>query len=115
MEAFRPPAAVSFTTGNTAEQWRRWEKQFAFYFAAAELNKKPQKTQVAILHNCAGPEAQDIYSNFVFANNDDDRDTNWEHVLKKFRDYCEPRKTKFLKGTQFGNAVNTRGSGVPTG
>ena len=92
MEAFRPPPAVSFTTGNTAEQWRRWEKQFAFYFAAAELNKKATKTQVAILLHCAGPEAQDSYSNFVFANNYDDRDTDWEHVLKKFRDYCEPRK-----------------------
>ena len=33
MVAFRQPAAVSF---------------FAFYFAAAELNKKPKKKQVAI-------------------------------------------------------------------
>ena len=101
MEAFRPPAAVSFTTGNTAEQWRRWEKQFAFYFAAAELSKKPQKTQVAILLHCAGPEAQDIYSNFVFANNDDDRDTNWEHVLTKFRDNCEPRKNEVFERYTF--------------
>ena len=102
MEAFRPPAAVSFTTGNTAEQWRRWEKQFAFYFAAAELSKKPKKTQVAILLHCAGPEAQDIYSNFVFANNDDDSlDTNWEHVLTKFRDYCEPRKNEVFERYKF--------------
>ena len=50
MEAFRPPAAVSFTTGNTAEQWRHWEKQFAFYFAAAELKKKATKTHVAIYY-----------------------------------------------------------------
>ena len=99
---------MSFTTGNTAEQWRRWEKQFAFYFAAAELNKKATKTQVAILLHGAGPEPQDIYSNFVFANNDDDRDTNWEHVLKKFRDYCEPRKTKYSKDTNSGNVTNAR-------
>ena len=56
-----------------SEQWRSWEKQFAFYFAAAELNKKAAKTQVSISLYCAGPEAQDIYSNFVFANDDDDR------------------------------------------
>ena len=84
MEAFQPPAAVSFTTGNTAEQWRRWAKQFAFYFAAAEVNKIATKTQVAILLHCSGPEAHDIYSNFVFANNDGDRDKKLEHVLKKF-------------------------------
>ena len=96
MEAFRPTSAVSFATGNTAGQCHRWEKQSAFYFAAAELNKKATQTQVAILLHCAGPEAQDIYPNFVFANNDDDRDTNWGHVLKKFQDYCEPRKKRSI-------------------
>ena len=103
MEALKPPATVSFTTGNTAEQWRRWEQQFRFYFAAAELSKKTAKTQsqVAVLLHCAGPEAQDIYTNFVFANTDDDKDSNWEHVLKKFRDYCEPRKNEVFERYKF--------------
>ena len=92
METFKPPPTVSFTTDNMAEQWRRWEPQFRFYFAAAELSKKTAKTQVAILLHCAGPEAHDIYTKFVFANTDDDKDSNWERVLNKFRDYCEPRK-----------------------
>ena len=81
----------------------------AFYFAAAELNKTATKTRVAILLHCAGAEAQDIYSNFVFANNDHDRDTNWEYVLKKFRDYCDPRKKKYLKDINSGNVINARG------
>ena len=101
MEAFKPPATVSFTTGNSAEQWRRWEQQFRFYFAAAELSKNTAKTQVAILLHCAGPEAQDIYTNFVFANTDDDKDPNWEHVLKKFRDYCEPRNNEVFEKYKF--------------
>ena len=70
------------------------------FFAAAELSKKTTKTQVSILLHCAGPEAQDIYTNFVFANTDDDKDSNWEHVLKKFRDYCEPRKNEFWQRDQ---------------
>ena len=87
---------------HAAEQWRRWEKQFAFYFAAAELNKKPKKTQVAILLHCVGPEVHDIYSNVVFSNNDDDRDTNWEHVLT----IVNQEKTKFLKCTDSTNVIN---------
>ena len=63
--------------------------------------QEAKKNQVAILLHCAGPEAQDIYSNFVFANNDDDRDTNWEHVLTKFCDYCEPRKNEVFERYKF--------------
>ena len=99
-----------FTTGNTAEQWRRWEKQFAFYIAAAELTKKATNTQVAIVLHCAGPEAQDTYSNFVYVNNDDDRDTTREHVLAKFWGYCEPRKNEVhLKDINSGSIMTYRG------
>ena len=99
---FKPPATVSFNTGNTAETWRRWEQQFRIYFEAAELATKPPKTQ-------AGPEAQDIFANFVFANTADDKDTNWEHVLKKFKTYCEPGKMRYLNGINSGSATNVKG------
>ena len=94
---FKPPATVSFNTGNTAEIWRRWEQQFRIYFEAAELVTNPPKTQVAILLHCAGPEAQDIFTNFVFANTVNDKDANWEHVLKKFKTYCEPEIVSCLQ------------------
>ena len=77
-----------------------------FYFAPAELNKKAAKMQVFTLLHSADPEAQDISSNFVFANNDDYRVTNWGNVLKKFGDYCEPRKNEV-----FGNSGNVTNVG----
>ena len=74
---FKPPATVSFNiTGKTAEIWLRWVQQFRIYVEAAELATKPPKTQVAILLHCAGPEAQDIFTNFVFANTVDYTDAN---------------------------------------
>ena len=81
---FKPPATVLFNTDNTAEIWHRWEQQFRIYLEAAELATKPPKTQVAVLLHCAGLEAQDVFTNVVFANIVDDEDANWEHVLKKF-------------------------------
>ena len=92
---FKPPATVSFNTSNTAEIWRRWEQQFRIYFEAAELATKPPKTQVSILLHCAGPEAQDTFTNFVFANTVDDKDAN--ACPEKFKTFCEPRKNEVFE------------------
>ena len=102
----------SFNTGNTAEFWRRWKQQFRIYFEAAELATKPPKTQVAILLHCAGPEAQDIFTNFAFANTVTDKDANWEHVLKKFETYCEPRKNEVFERYKFWQRDQRQGENI---
>ena len=101
MEIFKQPPSISFTSGNLAEQWRRWEQQFRVYYTAAELVKKEAKTRVAILLHCAGPEAQDIHSNFVFSDTDGDRASDYNSVLKKFKEYCEPRKNEVFERYKF--------------
>ena len=101
MEIFKQPPSISFTSGNLAEQWRRWEQQFRVYYTAAELVKKEAKTRVAILLHCAGPEAQDIHSNFVFSDTDGDRSSDYNSVLKKFKEYCEPRKNEVFERYKF--------------
>ena len=101
MEISKPPPNLSFTSGNSAEQWRRWEQQFKVYYTAAELVKKEPKTRVAILLHCAGPEAQDIHSNFVFNEADGDRASDYNSVLKKFREYCGPRKNEMFEWYKF--------------
>ena len=57
---------MQFSERNLAETWRKWEQQFRTYFAAAELDSKPKKTQTAILLHVAGPESQEIYQTFAF-------------------------------------------------
>ena len=101
MEIFKPHPNLSFTSGNLAEQWRRWEQQFRVCYTAAELVKKEAKTRVAILLHCAGPEAQDIHSNFVFSDTDGDRASDYNSVLKKFKEYCEPRKNEVFGQYKF--------------
>jgi hypothetical protein len=94
MELFKPPPNVSFYTGNAAENWRRWVRQFKTYFTAAELSKKSAKTQVAILLHCAGPEAQDIHANFKFSGVEGDKADNYLDVIAKFTNFVEPRKNE---------------------
>ena len=81
---------MSFTLGNVAENWRRWEQQFEVYYKACELKKRDKAVQVAILLHAAGPEAQEIHETFVYEGEDDVLD--YKKVLSQFRLYCNPRK-----------------------
>jgi len=73
--------------------------QFECYFEAAELEAKPKKTQVAILLHSAGPEAQDIAQKFDWIDGEDK--TNYKHVLKKFKDYLDPKCHESFEGHRF--------------
>ena len=101
MDMFKPPPPMSFTTGNVAENWRRWEQQFITYFTAAELSKKDKKTKVAILLHCAGGEAQDIMRGFTFSGTEGDKRDVWMDVIKKFKEHCDPRKNSVFERHKF--------------
>ncbi|CAK8679113.1 unnamed protein product [Clavelina lepadiformis] len=98
--SFRPPDPMQFVSRHVAESWRDLEMSFSIFFEAAELSKKPRKTQVAILLNCAGPQAQKIFQRFKFSG-DEDSQEDYKTVLKKFRDYCEPRKNPIFNTYKF--------------
>ena len=90
MDSLKPPSPINFHSGNVADSWQRWKRQFEIYFAAAELNKKAKATQEAILLHAAGPEAQDIHRAFSWSEEEDKH--CYKTILQKFTDYCEPRK-----------------------
>ena len=98
MEFFKPPGPIAFDISNLDEAWRSWEQQFRTFFTACELTNKPKEVQVAILLHTAGPEAQEVFNQFVFRpagpeNNPPAEDNDdWQTVLDKFRHYCKPRK-----------------------
>ena len=96
-----PPKEMCFSSSNTAEAWRKWELAFKTYYAAAELSKKDAKTQVAILLHSAGLEAQEIFSNFVFG--DEESKDNVDDVLQKFKFYCEPKRNEIFATYKFWN------------
>ena len=90
MNQLHIPREPNFNAENLAEEWRRWEKSFKIYCAAAELRSKSVTTQVAILLNCVGEAARGIFDSFGLAL--DGKDTTCDVVLAKFRDYCNPRR-----------------------
>ena len=71
----------------------KWERAFRTYYEAAELSKKKDSTQVAILLHCAGEGARDRFDKFEFTNVGSDREDNLEAVLNKFKALCESRRS----------------------
>ena len=99
MEYVKPPEPFAFEEPNAPQRWARWQKQFVTYFTAAELSEKSKIVQVARLLNAAGPEAQEIHELFTFADNEDRED--YTVVLRKFEEYCRPRKNVIYERFRF--------------
>ena len=99
MDSFKPPQHIDIHSDNVAERWRKWRRQFEVYFEAAELSNKSKKTQTAILLHAAGPDAQEVFETFVWAEDEDK--TDYEQVLNKFGDYCEPLRNVVYERYQF--------------
>ena len=85
---FKTPEPLDLHSDNVAERWRKWKRQFEFYFEACELDKKTEKCQTAILLHAAGPEAQEIYHTFTY--DEGETKDKYKTVLDKFDKYCEP-------------------------
>jgi hypothetical protein len=99
MDGFKPPEPIDLHSDNVAERWRKWKRQFEFYYMACELSGKNKATQTAILLHAAGPEAQEIHHTFTWAEGEDKSD--YKQVLKKFDDYCEPLRNVVYERYQF--------------
>ncbi|KAJ8029680.1 hypothetical protein HOLleu_29132 [Holothuria leucospilota] len=89
MERYKPPPPLSLQ-GNLAENFKRWKQRFQLYLEASELSTKPEKHQCAVLLHVAGDEALELYNTFTFADEESKEKVN--DVLKKFEEFCNPRK-----------------------
>ena len=99
MSQLHTPHELNCNAENLAEEWRRWEKSFKIYYAAAELASKTVITQVAILLHCAGEGARDIFDDFNLAL--DSEDTTCDVVLAKFGDYYNSRRKPAFESYKF--------------
>ena len=99
MSQLHTPSQLNFNAENLAEEWRRWEKSFKIYYAAAELASKTVITQVAILLHCAGEASRDIFDNFDLVL--DSEDTTCDVFLAKFRDYYNPKRKPACESCKF--------------
>lgn len=84
--------------GNIAENWEFWKERFSNYITAAELNKKDETTQCALLLHLIGTEGYRIYRTFSFT----EEEKNKMDVFKrKFDEHFLPRQNTAFERYKF--------------
>ena len=88
-EGFAKPSPL-ILEGNVTENWRRFKQKFEIYLVASGHEKKTKKEKTCILLNLAGEQAIEIYNTFAYVEEESEEDV--DVVLKKFEEYCNPKR-----------------------
>ncbi|KAL4721580.1 hypothetical protein ACJJTC_009425 [Scirpophaga incertulas] len=86
MSTFNLPEKLVIS-GNLPENWKFFEQALNIYLTASDLHKCDDERKIAILLNVIGEDGVKIYNNFEFKN----EKKSYEEVIKKFKQYCEPK------------------------
>ena len=97
MDKLEPHQAFSFD-GNVSHSWKFGLKQFYFYLATTEKDSKGDKIKTSIFLTCIGQNGREIYETFTFEPGDK---MKLAPVLRKFSEYCNPRKNKTILRHKF--------------
>ena len=84
------PATLAIHDKEAAERWRVFKLAWESYSLARGVTDKDEDVQVATLLTVIGEDARSVYQTFQFDNAGDEKKI--APVLKKFEDYCQPRK-----------------------
>ncbi|UYV66236.1 K02A2.6-like [Cordylochernes scorpioides] len=95
--------------GNVAENWRRFKQRLMLYLEATEKATKPDKLKVAILLNFIGEEALEVFNTFHLK---EDEAENFDLVINKFDDFCEPKKNVIFERFKFFSATQKDGETI---
>ena len=85
-----PPPSLEIHDANAAEKWKKFLLAWNNYSLATKLNNEDEAIQVATLLTVIGEQARDVFKTFQFTREADKQKI--QPVLKKFKEYCEPRK-----------------------
>ena len=93
MDNLKPLLPFSFK-GNISQSWKSWKKAFNFFLVATETEEK-----ASTLLTCIGSKGRDVYKTFTFAEDGDKM--KLAPLIKKFDEYCEPRKNTTIRRHRF--------------
>ena len=85
MAKFHPPEPLDFTC---PDKWEEWKRRFHRFRLATKLSAESEEIQVASLIYAMGAEAETIFAQFTFANDDDKK---WAPVIKAFDEHFSPQ------------------------
>ena len=110
----QPPPLLNLQHGNISENFRRWEQQVKLYIKSIGYGRKPKDEQAALILHCAGEDAIEVYNTFEWPEVEASGSSSGsssstvvqpkddpDQILKKFQDYCNPRKNVVYERFKF--------------
>lgn len=94
-------------TGNVNENWKRFKQSFELYSLAIGLQNEERK--IALLLTVAGRAALDVYNTFTFTEHEEGK---YDVVMKKFEDYCTPKKNETYERYVFRNRLQKESESI---
>ena len=93
-----------------ADNWRKFLMRFEIYLIAAEKEKKSDKVKVSLLLNCAGSDAIEEYSHFVYSEGESPDD--FKVICKKFEELCRGAKNVIYERLVFNQRCQKEGERI---
>ena len=93
--------------GNLAENWRRGKQRFQLFMTATEASKKLGKIQSSMLLHLIAEDALEVFNTFEFPS-DEYKEKTFE-ILKKFDEYCNPKRNLTVERHIFNSRMQQPG------
>ena len=108
-EMFNKPGPL-IIDAQAADNWRKFLMRFEIYLIAAEKEKKSDKVKVSLLLNCAGSDAIEEYSHFVYSEGESPDD--FKVICKKFEELCRGAKNVIYERLVFNQRCQKEGERI---
>ncbi|CAC5418952.1 unnamed protein product [Mytilus coruscus] len=106
---FKQPPEIDYShEDNLSEKWKRWKQTMNLYLEVA-MGEKTEKEQCRAVVYVIGLEGREIYNTFNFGENEADK---LEVLLKKFEDYCIPKKNVTVIRHRFNTRVQNSSESI---
>ena len=87
LTGLKPPGNLPME-GDMASNWKRWYRSFEIYSHAAGISTKPERVQCSVFLHVAGPEAQELCTQFKM---DEDQQDKLAPLVATFKAYCQSK------------------------
>lgn len=103
---YRLPASLKLDNlEDLQSQWQRFKQSFKIFILAAGYEKLSENRKAAILLNCVGEQAQELYFNTLKKGDAQ----KYEDVLEAFDEYFQPKQNEVINSYNFNKRSQDQG------
>lgn len=89
-------------------RWQRFKQAFKIFLLASGFERLSEQRKAAILLNCVGHQAQELYFN-VLKETDAEEKIKLDEIIKSFDDYFKPKQNEVINTYNFNKRVQQDG------